>query len=261
MENNVNNGYSSNPNFKGQQIPFDIVKLPSEGKLYPNGLSSVEVEYVTAEDENILTSPNLIKSGKVLDILMDKKIKTKDIQTKSLLIGDRNAIMIFLRQTAYGDEYQVTITDPNTGEDFEAIVDLRKLKSKALGAIPNEDMEFSFYLPRAKKNVTFRLLTGEDEDIITQIAESKKNRSTGVAPYVTTRLTTQIMSIEGDKNKLAIEEFVRLMSPMDSLALRNYIDSIEPGISMKYEFTSPSSNKFEATVPIDATFFWPNLKK
>lgn len=260
METN-DNGYSSNPQYKGQQIPFDIVKLPSQGKLYPNSIDSIEVEYVTAEDENTLTSPNLIKSGKVLDVLMDKKIKNKNINPKQLLIGDRNAIMIFLRQSAYGDEYQTRVNDPSTGEDFTTIVDLTKLKAKSLNAIPNENMEFPFQLPKSKKNITFRLLTGEDEDNITQIAESKKNKLTGVAPYVTTRLSTQIMSIEGDRNKLTIDEFVRLMSPMDSLALREYIDSIEPGISMMYEFTSPSGNKFESLVNIDASFFWPSLKR
>ena len=264
MENsNVNNyGYGSQPTIKEEsKIPYDIIPLPSEGKLYPNGKSELKVEYVTAEDENILTSPNLIKSGKVLDILMERKIKDRDINPKDLLIGDRNAVMIYLRQTAYGDEYPVSVTDPSTGEVFEAIVDLTQLKSKSLGAKPNENMEFDFLLPKSKKNITFRLLTGKDEEYISQKAESAKNLQNGVIPYVTTRLLTQIMSIEGDKDKLAIAEFVRIMSPMDSMALRNYIDTIEPGISLKYQFQTPNGGVFEGNVPIDATFFWPNLRK
>ena len=111
------------------ETPFDVLELPSKGLLYPGKPSTVKVEYLTAADENVLTSPNLIRSGKVLDVLIERKIKSKEIPMSSLLVGDRNAIMIWLRATGYGEMYPVKMTDPTTFEEFETEIDLTTLKT------------------------------------------------------------------------------------------------------------------------------------
>ncbi len=139
-------------------IPFDMISLPSKGILYPDCGETIKVEYMTAEDENILTSPNLLQSGKVLDVLLDRKVKEKGLSAKDLLLGDRNAIMVFLRATSYGEMYPVKLTDPQTQEEFETEVDLSTLKTKELGATPDENGNFTFELKRSKKNIKFSLI-------------------------------------------------------------------------------------------------------
>jgi hypothetical protein len=128
------------------EVPFDVLPLPSKGLLYPGKSDSIKVEYMTAADENILTSPNLIKSGKVLDVLIERKVKESPIPVDDMLVGDRNAIMIWLRATGYGEMYPVKMTDPVTAEEFEHEIDLNDLKSVPIGAQPDEHNEFSFTL-------------------------------------------------------------------------------------------------------------------
>lgn len=241
-------------------IPYDLVPLPSEGILYPNKKDTLKVEYLTASKENILTSPNLIRSGKVLDKLMEMCVKDTDIKIEDLLTGDRNAIMIFLRVTGYGNMYPVKITDPESGEEFETKVNLSKLESKSLGAKPDENMEFDFFLPKLKKKIKFKLLTSKDEqEIIKKVdALSKLNGNTGISTLLTTRLSRMIRQIEDKRDNIYIQQFVENMPASDSLAFRLYIDKIEPGIDLEYEFESPSGRVFKQQVPINVDFFFPS---
>lgn len=265
MENNqAIQGANANQTIKTQfEIPFDMVELPSKGVLYPNNLSSVKVEHVTAQDENILTSANLIKNGKVLEVLMEKKVKDlpQGFGIGDMLVGDRNAIILFLRSSAYGSDYSFQSFDPETGETFEATASIDGLAKKELEAEFNENREFSFTLPKAKKNILFRLLVGKDEDYINQRAESQKNKLNGVVPYLTTRLETQIMSVDGNRDKLYISSFVNYMFASDALALREYIDTIEPGIVMESEVATPTGKLITVNVPVTPSLFWPQFKR
>tara|TARA_R110000803_G_scaffold47825_9_gene99655 strand:- start:12321 stop:13079 length:759 start_codon:yes stop_codon:yes gene_type:complete len=242
-------------------VPFDVIPLPSKGLLYPEIGESIKVEYMTAEDENILTSPNLLQSGKVLDVLMERKIKEKGINAKDLLIGDRNAIMVFLRATAYGEMYPVKLTDPETGEEFETEINLNDLETKEIGASPDENGYFSFYLERTKKTVKFRLLTAKDEeDLVKGEEKRQKLLKNQISSLLTTRLSTQIMDVEGETNKSYIQQFVQYMPAGDSLELRKYMEEIEPGIDLRVEVEAPSGAVFRSIVPITVRFFWPNVE-
>ncbi|MEK6883374.1 MAG: hypothetical protein AABY22_27345 [Nanoarchaeota archaeon] len=242
------------------QVPYDLVPLPSEGILYPNKKDTVKVEYLTASKENILTSPNLIRSGKVLNKLLEMCVKDTDIKVENLLVGDRNAIMIFLRSTGYGEMYPVKVIDPQSGEEFETKVDLSKLESKPLGAKPDENMEFDFFLPKKKKKIKFKLLTSADENSILEKSEAlaKLNKNTGISTLLTSRLSRMITQVEDKRDKIYIQQFVENMPAGDSLAFRTYIDKIEPGINMEYEFESPSGSVFKQQVPINVDFFFPS---
>ena len=243
------------------QAAFDIVPLPSDGLLYPNKKDRIKVEFLLSRDENILTSPNLIRSGKILDVLLERKIKDADIKPEDLLIGDRNAIMIFLRSTGYGSKYPVKVIDPNNGEEFETEVDLSLLKSKSLGATPDENNYFDFFLPKLKKKIKFRLLTAKlEREIIERVdALSKLNKNNqGISNLLTSRLVQMIQAVEGKTDKIWISQFVDHMPASDSLALRKYIDKIEPGVDMEYTFTSPSGNVFKQNVPVNIDFFFPS---
>ena len=214
---------------------------------------------MTTKAENILTSPNIIRSGKVLDKLMEMCVKDPDIKVKDLLTGDRNAIMIFLRSTGYGEKYPVKIMDPDTGTEFDTVVDLSKLKTKGIDGTPDENMEFSFMLPLSKKKLKFKLLTAGEEEIILKTVESLMllQNNDGVSPLLSTRLSSMVQEIDGDRDKGKIKSFIENMIAGDSLAFRIEIDKVEPGVDMTYEFVSPSGNKFNQQVPLNVDFFFP----
>jgi hypothetical protein len=244
------------------QAPFDVIPLPSKGLLYPGQQGNVKVEYMTAMDENILTSPNLIKSGKVLDVLLERKVKESPVPFDQLLIGDRNAIMIWLRATGYGEMYPVKLTDPSSGVEFETEVDLSTLKTKELpeGIEPDERGEFSFVLPRSKKKIKFKLLTVADEKTISSRAEKyEKATKSQISNLLTYRLQAQIKEVDGNRDINFIQQFVNIMPAYDSLKFREYSDLIEPGIEMTTEVEGPTGN-FQAPIALGLNFFWPNVR-
>lgn len=244
------------------QVPFDVIPLPSKGLLYPGQNGSVKVEYMTAMDENILTSPNLIKSGKVLEILLEKKVKESPVPFDQLLVGDRNAIMIWLRATGYGEMYPVKLTDPTSGVEFETEIDLSVLKTKELpeGVEPDEKGEFTFNLPKSKKKIKFKLLTvGDEKSIISRSEKYEKATKSQISNTLTYRLQSQIKEIDGNRDINFIQQFVNVMPAFDSLKFREYSDLIEPGIDMSVEVEGPTG-PFQAPVTLGLNFFWPNVR-
>lgn len=251
----------SNENQTNFEIPFDVIELPSKGLLYPGKNNTVKVQYLTAADENVLTSPNLIKNGKVLDVLLERKLKDSPIPVRDMLIGDRNAIMIWLRATGYGEIYPVKLTDPNTYEEFEHDIDLSALKSKSLNAEPDENGLFDFELPKSGKKIKFKLLTVGDESNIIKTAEMREKKlKTQISNTLTYRLEAQIQSIDGNTDRNFISQYIQYMPAFDSLKFREYSDSIEPGIDMEVEVEGPSGETFPVTVQLGLDFFWPNAR-
>ena len=243
------------------EVPFDVLPLPSKGLLYPGNKDSIKVEFMTASDENILTSPNLIKSGKVLDILIERKVKESPVPVDQMLVGDRNAIMIWLRATGYGEMYPVKLTDPMTAEDFETEIDLNELKTKEIGAQPDENNEFSFEMPKSKAKIKFRMLTVGDEREILQKSEKRaKLTKSPITNLLTSRLEKQIVEINGNRDPNYISKYIQVIPAYDSLKFREYIDEIEPGIDMTVDVEAPSGEPFRSTIPIGINFFWPNAR-
>jgi len=242
------------------ETPWDEIPLPSEGLLYAGGKKTIKVSYMTSKCENVLTSPNLIRSGRVLDKLMEMCVKDPEIKVGDLLTGDRNQIMIFLRSTGYGNKYPVRIMDPETGIEFDTEVDLDLLKTKGIDGTPDENMEFSFTLPLSKKKLKFKLLTSNEEELILRKVEDlmKLTGNDGISPLLTTRLSTMVTEIDGKRDNIYIDGFIENMIAGDSLALRLEIDKVEPGVNMEYEFTSPTGHKFQQIVPLNADFFFPS---
>ena len=244
------------------QIPFDVIPLPSKGLLYPGQEGTVKVEYMTAMDENVLTSPNLIKSGKVLDMLMERKVKQSPVPIEKLLVGDRNAIMIWLRATGYGEMYPVKLNDPTSGVEVETEIDLTTLKTKELpeGVEPDEKGEFSFTLPKSKKKIKFTLLTvGDEKTILSRAEKYEKATKSQISNALTYRLQAQIKEIDGNRDINFIQQFVNVMPAFDSLKFREYSDSIEPGIDMSVEVEGPTGT-FQAPITLGLNFFWPNVR-
>lgn len=253
----------------GVEIPVDAVPLPSKGKVYPAGhplfnAELVEYRAMTAKEEDILMSQALIKRGTVITELIKSCLINKDIEVQSLLSGDRNALMIAIRASGYGNIYEPIYQCPNCEFKNELSIDLNGLPIKPLTldpVVPNANA-FSFKLPVSNKVVTFKFLNGKEEEEIVADMETRKKKGLLNSNLVTGRLLRSIVAIDGNENKSLISRFVQYMPARDSLVLREYIDDHEPGVNMKIDFKCNNCDHFEEmSLPMGATFFWPNYKR
>ena len=247
------------------KFPTEMVNLPSKGWFYDsaNLLSSgeVEVKYMTAKEEDILTSQNLIKKGVVFDKLLDALVVSK-IKLDDMLIGDKNAVLIAARVLAYGKNYEFDYIDPITNEKGRGNLDLTKLKDKKV-KFDKDDKgknEFDFQLPASKRVVTFKLLTSADEKAIDKELKSMKkmNKLTGIDPAVTTRMKRAIVAVDGDREIANIRKFVDTeFLSIDALKFRSYLADMTPDVDMVYSQTISDGSEEEMTVPMTVQFFWP----
>jgi len=250
------------PNYVPEEFrtPYDIVELPSQGILYKNNKKSVKVEYLTAMDESVLSSPNISNGSKIIDILLKRKIKDLGFDVADLIVGDRTSLMIFLRITAFGEGYNQMVFDPEEGEFVEATIDLSKLEQKKLIIKPDENGEFEFELPNSKKRVTFSLLTGKDEEIIDirDLEESKRDPD-GLSNKIMITLEQQIKSIDGDRSKINISNTLKKLPILDTRSLRKHIDEITPGIELKTTARTQGGGSLVSFLRFGSNFFYPEL--
>jgi hypothetical protein len=238
------------------KIPTEIIELPSKGLLYPEGSElakgTVEMKYMTAREEDILTNQSYIKNGTVLDKLMKSLIVSK-INYDEILIGDKNAIMVAARVLGYGKEY----TFEYNGESHT--VDLSTLENKPLHLEieSRKTNEFEYTLPHSGNRVTFRLLTHKDEQDINREIEGLKKINKDSSSDLTTRLKYIITSVEGNRERKDIRDFVdNYLLAKDSRALREYIKTIQPDVDMSF---FPSDGGDRVNIPVGVSFFWPDL--
>jgi len=253
---------------KRSNFPTEIVPLPSKGLLYPEGHplagGTIEMKYMTAREEDILTSQNLIKQGVVLDKLFESLIVTP-IEYGDLYVGDKNAIMVAARILGYGKEYTVEVDDPfSPGTKQKVTIDLTQIEHKEVdySLFEHRKNEFDFELPQSKRVVTFRLMTHSlDKQIQTEIKGMNKNRvKTGIDNDLTTRLKNIIVAVDGESGRATINNFVdNELFAMDSRALRSHIKSISPDLDMTFTFVSETTGEVkEMDIPMGVSFFWPS---
>jgi len=246
------------------QFPSEEVTLPSKGLLYPEGhpLRSgiIEMKYMTAKEEDILTNSNYINNGTVIDKLL-KSLIVSPIDFNDLLIGDKNAVLVASRILGYGQEYSFNYKNPNTGEDEQVTVDLTEAVDKELdeSLIIEGRNEFSFILPVSKIEVTFKLLTHGDELKITNELKGLKKISKTNTADLTTRMKHLITSIGGDRDVKTIRNFVDgNFLARDARALRTYIAETMPDIDLTFDLQFEDGASAEGvTIPIGTSFFWP----
>lgn len=239
----------------------DVISLPSGGKFYKNKKATVEVAYLTASDENILTSPNLLQSGKVIDVLLDRKVIDKDIRPGQMLSGDKNAILFFLRATGYGEMYPVELTDPKDGKKFETNIDISEFKSKEITIEPDENGECLFFLEKSKAKIKFRYLTSDEDDKIIREDENRRKKlgQNAISQLLTLRMASQVTEIDGNREKGYIQNFIDNMPVLDSGTLRKFITDNEPGLDLNISVEAPSGEFFFGELPITSKFLWPFL--
>ena len=238
------------------KFPTEEIELPSQGLVYPkdNPLSSgkVEIKYMTAKEEDILTNQSYIEKGTVIDKLLKSLIVTK-INYNDLITGDKNAIMVAARVLGYGGEYKFTYLE----KEYE--VNLSDIENKELDSSVYEPGKnnFKFTLPHSKNVITFKLLTHGDDVKIQQELLGLKRFNKESNPELSTRLKYMITSLNGEVETPKIREFVdTALLARDSRALREYIQQIQPDVDLTF---FPDNSDDKKPIPVNINFFWPEL--
>ena len=248
-----------------QQFPSELITLPSKGLLYaedsPLKKGEIEMKYMTAREEDILTNVNYIKNGTVLDKLIQSLLVDK-LNYDDLLIGDKNAVLIAARILGYGADYEINKDHPQTGQSEIVSIDLTSLNDKELdSSLVNEGKnEFEFQLPASKRTVTFKLLTHGDEKKITQELDGLK-RLNREGFEGTTRLKHTIVAIDSNFDVKTVRDFVdKSLLARDARALRLYIKEISPDTELKVDLTySDGYIEYGVPFPLGVDFFWPDV--
>jgi hypothetical protein len=243
------------------QFPSEEVTLPSKGLLYPKSspLSKgvIEMKYMTAKEEDILTNTNFIQKGTVIDKLLQSLIVTK-IDYNDLLTGDKNAVLIAARVLGYGSEYSFEYG----GEEQK--IDLTKIKDKELDEkiITEEGKnEFSFTLPTSKREITFKFLTHRDELKIEAELKGLKKINKNSFADLSTRMKHIITSVDGDYEVKTIRNFVDTqLLARDARELRTHIGKVQPDVDLSFEHEDNNGNFKTITIPIGLKFFWPDVE-
>lgn len=287
-------------------VPYDLVSIPSKGLIYKNGKKKIGVSYVTAADEDLITSPNLYMDDRVIDFLLRRKILDKNIKPEDLCSGDRDAIVVWLRINAYGENFPVMAKDPATGTEFEVEVDLSKLSLKELKLTPDENGLLEFKTPKTKDIIKFKFLSYKDElgykklierstpkirkisltnskETIENVINSDKNIKDenknsiqellkSIDEYidsiedndgaylrsVTYLMNKLIVSINGNKDREYINEYIHKMPAMEAMAFRRYVTANTPGVDYRVTIERPESlggGSFDTFLEFDSTVF------
>jgi hypothetical protein len=252
------------------EYPSEVVDLPSKGWFYdqssPLASGRVDIKYMTAKEEDILTSQNLIKKGIVLDKLLEQLIISPGVKLDDILVGDKNAIFIAARVLAYGKDYKIKFKDPSTGDDVEDTIDLTKLDPRELNfeSYTRGDNIFEYTLPHSERVVHWKLLTHSDEQAIDAELKGMKKftKNKNQTSEVTTRLKYVIKALDGNEDKAAIKKFVdQELLARDSLSFRNYVKENTPDIDLTFNFESEETGYTERmNLPLGVDFFYPSAR-
>lgn len=245
-------------NFK---LPTETVELPSKGYLYsedsPLAKGEIEMKYMTAKEEDILTNTNYINQGIVIDKLLQSLIVTEGIKYSEILTGDKNAIMLAARILSYGKDYTVSIGNQKVDVDLSEINN-KPLHESITGPMQNE---FTFSLPTSGNVVTYKLLTHGDELSIDKEIKGNKKINKEATTDITTRLKHMITSVNGKREQKDIREFVdNYLLAKDARALRDEYASIQPDIDLTISYTAANGGEEEVDLPIGLDFFWPDIR-
>lgn len=249
----------------GYEIPIDAVPLPSAGLIYPvshplHNCPDVQYRAMTAKEEDILMSPALVKSGKVISELIKSCLTDKRIDVRTLLSGDQQAIMLGIRMSGYGNLYEPKFACPKCEVSSVTQIDLADFDIRPLEIAPVEPGQnlFVFDLPLTKKKIHFKFLTVAEEEASVRAAEMKKKKGIKKDNLVTTQLMNSIVAVDGDQAQGYIAKFVQHMPARDSHALRQYILKNQPSVETKFDFLCDNCEHYEkADMPMTIEFFWP----
>jgi len=249
MEQDIVNAGTENFN-----LPHDVVQLPSGGIFYKSKKKSIKVGYLTATDENSLMSGQGTNDNIIMSLLRSK-IYEHDLRPEELIDGDVEAILLFLRNTSFGPEYTVSLTDPQTKKTFSHTVILDELDIRKTEIKPDENGLFTTVLPKSGVSVKLRPLTYADTLEISSIVDTYPVGRT--APIVTLRLMKHIVEVNGDSDKSNIAIFVSTLPIMDSKYIRKFIRDNQPSLELTRAAIAPSGEKISFEISFGVEFFRP----
>lgn len=250
--------------------PTEFVELPSKGRFYPEGhplcgKEEIEIKHMTAKDEDILTSETLIKKGMAIDRLLQNVMVDKTIDAKSMLIGDKNALIVATRITGYGSDYRTQVRCPACAKSVEQTFDLSQYSIYEAneddvsedGIVIEENGTFKLTMPISKVEVGVKLMNGHDEERLNKIAE-KQRKNNLPSTSLTDQLRQMIVSVNGDSSGEMISKLIEHLPARDSRYLRTTYQKVVPNIDMAQEFSCAScGHAQELEVPFTVDFFWP----
>ena len=250
-------------------VPTEFIELPSGGRYYPEGHplcgeSTLEIKQMTAKEEDILTSRTLLKKGVALDRVIQSLIVNKAIDPDSLLVGDRNAIIVSTRVSGYGNIYTTKVTCPNCAEAQDYSFDLNEAEVYEgeefldWDVTPHGNGTFDTVLPRTGVTITFRLLNGHDEKRLVKASEADRKRKGG-EHNISRQIVSMVTAVNGDDSSEAINYLVTNIPSIDSRHLRNAYKAVSPNIDLTQHFEcSECAYEQPMEVPLAAEFFWPD---
>lgn len=249
--------------------PTELVDLPSAGRFYPpghplNGKDQIEIKYMTAKEEDILTDRALLKNGTAIDKVLQNLIVDKSINIDDMLVGDKNAVVVAARITGYGAEYDTKVTCPACGEASDFSFDLNDIGVADIDhALENTDVTitdkstFLFELPMSKVTVECRLMTGKDETKIFKESQRRTKKKLGNSA-LTDQLRNMIVSVNGDTDMISRTAFVNQMPAKDSRHIRTVLSEVTPNLDMNQVFECTNcGHTADMEVPLTTDFFWP----
>jgi hypothetical protein len=237
-----------------EMIQYDVVELPSQGLFYPDKRKTLKVSYLNATDENILAAPNLIANNQIVDELLKRKIVEKDFDIKLMPEEDKQAVLIFLRNTAFGTTYKIKLFDENDGKDYETEVDLSEIKMKPFDLIADSNDEFDLELPKSKAKIKFKFLSPQQEEELERF-QKEYNGHEQVPPIVTKTLEMVIKQVNGERDQMSIYRFIQTLPIADSQFLRKYIREKRPGLDLNYQVQMPNGRLVDVNVTFGMEFF------
>lgn len=250
MDSNLFNAATENFN-----LPHDVVQLPSGGIFYKNKKKSIKVGYLTATDENILAGASQNSNQSIILTLLRNKIYEHDIKPEELLESDVEAILIFLRNTSFGPEYNVSIKDKITGKNFEVTILLDELNIKKTNVMPDENGLLTTILPRSGNTVKVKPLNYSE---ILELDKMVEQYPVGrIAPVITWRLNKMIQEIDGITDREKISTFVDSLPIMDSKHIRNFVKNNQPSLDLEKTVITPSGEKVSIKITLGVEFFRP----
>jgi|TARA_B110000977_G_scaffold188399_1_gene256593 hypothetical protein len=245
-------------------FPTEIISLPSQGKCYsednPLSKGTLEIKYMTAREEEILASQNLVRKGVVIDKLFESIIVEKDVNIDDIVLGDKNAILLATRVLGYGPEYKIEMTD-SLGEPQSVTIDLGAVQTKEVDVeLLSSENRYEFTTPFGKNKLEFKILThGDEKKIDADIKALSRLNKGGVSAELTTRYRFMILSVDGNSDTQSITSFINnKFITRDTKAFREYIAKITPDINMEFDFEDEQTGETEVrSIPMGVGFFWP----
>lgn len=248
-------------------FPTEIIKLPSKGLLYPpdSPLSKgeIEIKYMTAKEEDILSTQSYLTNGVIMDKVCESIIVTPGVKYDDMLLGDRNAIVIAARMYGYGPEYKTSVVSPE-GKTIPFVIDLSTIKYKEFdeSIITKGQNLFTFVLPSSKRTIKFKLQTvGDQKKINADLMGLKKHNRLAPEANLTTRLRFMIQEVDGKTDQSTINKFIMNMLALDTRALREYIQQVQPDIDLSQEVEDPDTGEFfRSNIKIGLDIFYPDFE-